>query len=85
MPIFKVYIKSPFFIQKNVNIDKDTHKITHESLKNTYWFLLGPAYNRLDISPNLSSAIPYYTAESTSGTIATIESYTNLKITYYDL
>lgn len=72
-------------INKNVNIDKDTHKITHESLKNTYWFLLGPAYNRLDISPNLSSAIPYYTAESTSGTIATIESYTNLKITYYDL
>lgn len=80
-------IQMEFFhnFNKNVNIDPNTHKITHDSTKNIYWFLLGPSFNRLDMSPNLSTALPYFTANDSSGITAALETYTNLKVTYYDL
>lgn len=70
-------------INKNVNIDEDTGKITHESFKNIYIFLLTSGYNKVDMSPNLYRTIETGWDNADSYSIGELGA--NLKLTYYDL
>lgn len=66
-------------INKNVNID--TGHITHESVKNIYFFIIPPCFNDLDASFNVNS----YLAGISNNDLVLATILANMKITYYDL